>query len=200
MDCKSLSAKKVKGVPVVWIVLVVAAAGLYGAFRLKSTPEDAPAEEDVPTGDDADPGQPTFTANPTGASPPPTVPAPASAPTGALGYQGPAVKQGNPPTIHTVKGKSDDTFAELGRLYYGLANWDTANLLRRANLTLFEPIPTGARVTIPLHTEPIYYVATAANRDLYSIARKNGTTATKAQALNPGKVFPVKVDTRVRVR
>ncbi len=255
---KGLSSKKVYGIPVIWIVLIVAAAGLYGAFRLKPAPSDTADATDVPEGDNsADTGQPVFTANPVTIAPIESNPdntdsndkwarrsiewlsangATLSLATSAiskyinsedlsfaegalrdkavkqfglppeglsqsntLGYQGPAVKQGNPPTTHTVKGKSDDTFSELGRLYYGLSNWDAANLLRRANLTIVEPFPVGARITIPPYHDPTYYVATGATHTLYAIAAKNSTTAAKVQALNPGKTFPVKVGTRVRV-
>jgi len=250
---KSLLKQRIKGIPVVLIVAVVAAAALYGAIRLKpAASEDEPVEDDGLAGDGGDEGQPVFVAN--------QPPQPSTEDTndkwarravewlaangaslslassaitkyinsedltfaeGALrdkavkqfglppeglstsrtgGYKGPAAKQGNPPTSHTVKGVSDDTFAELGRLYYGLSNWDAVNLIRRANLNVVEPFPVGTIIRIPLYNDPKYYTATSATRDLYSIARKNGTTPAKVQALNPGRQFPVKAGTRVRVR
>lgn len=257
MNWKELLSKKVKGIPVVLIVAVLAAAGLYAALKLKPAPEDT-TEEDVPSGDTGDSGQPVFLANrdsedsgdnvsDTGdtnekwahraiewlAANGTTLSLATSAITKYVnsedltfaeglirdravkqfglppeglstsktqGYNGPATRQGNPPTNHTVKGQSDNTFAELARLYYGLGNWDAVNLIRRVNLQAVEPFAKGTVIRIPAWHDPKYFVATSAARDLYSIARKNATTPANVQALNPGMKFPVKVGTRVRVR
>ena len=117
-----------------------------------------------------------------------------------LGYSGPASKQGEPPLRHVVKGKSDNTFAELSRLYYGLSNADAVNFLRSRTASLTEPFATGQSVTVPVFKAPKYYRATSSTRTLYAIARKNAATPAAIEQLNPGVEFPVKVGTRVRVR
>jgi len=120
--------------------------------------------------------------------------------TSTAGYAGPATRQGTPPCKHTVKGKSDNSFAELSLLYFGLNNADAINQMHSANPSLVEPLRVGQVVQIPAFHTPRYYTATSATRTLYAIASKNGTTPAKVQALNPRMVFPVKVGTRVRVR
>lgn len=117
-----------------------------------------------------------------------------------LGYKGPASAQGVPPTDHTVRGKSDDTFKELARLYYGSENADYVAQLRARNSTAREPLAVGTTVRIPEAHNPKYYRATASTRSLYAIARKNAVAPSKVENLNPGMKFPVKVGTRVRVR
>jgi hypothetical protein len=112
----------------------------------------------------------------------------------------PASKQGTPPCNHTVRGARDNQPAELARVYYGIANADAINLIESKNPTLTKPYRVGTVVRIPVYRDPKYYVATSACRTLYEIARKNGTTAAAVKELNPGKTFPVKVGTRVRVR
>lgn len=69
MDVGALMSRKVYGIPVVWIAAAVAVMALYGAFRLRPTPEPV-AEE--PTDDEDTAGysldfadQPTFSATPT---------------------------------------------------------------------------------------------------------------------------------------
>lgn len=68
MDFNALTSRKVAGIPVVYFILILAAAGLYGAFRLKpSAPEVTPAESvDGPDigGDAGDTSQPVFQATP----------------------------------------------------------------------------------------------------------------------------------------
>jgi len=117
------------------------------------------------------------------------------------GYKGPATKQGTPPLTHVVKGTSDDSVTELSRLYYGSDSPDHINRIKSATQNLTNPGPyrVGSRVTIPKYADPKYYKATAATRDVYTIARKNGTTAAKVYELNNMMKFPVKVGTRVRV-
>lgn len=124
----------------------------------------------------------------------------APAPSGV--YNGPATKQGEPPLTHKVKGKSDDTPAELARLYYGLVNADTKRQIEahKSNLSIIWPARVGTSVRIPERHDPKYYVATSATRTLYKIAAKNGKNPAVVQALNPTMNFPVKVGTRVRVR
>lgn len=117
-----------------------------------------------------------------------------------LGYNGPAAKQGEPPTDHIVKGKSDNSFRELAQLYYGLSNADAVNLIAARNASLVEPLATGVTVRIPEWHNPKYYRATSATRTLYAIARVNQTTPAKVQELNPGLTFPVRPSTRVRVK
>lgn len=279
MDFQALTAKKIGGVPVVWIVLGVAAVALYGALRLKPSAPDAAdtadAAPDIETDAAVDTSQPVFQATPTltqpsgvnasvtstpmadtdelwkrraidwlrqnGYSldlatraitkyldgelltteearardaavnvygiPPESVPGTATEPTAPTKtpttpvYSGPAAKQGSPPTKHTVRGTSDDSIGELARLYYGVSGTGGVNALIRAyNPTLNEPFRPGTVVVIPKLTEPRYYKANSAHRNLFDIARKNGISPAMVKGLNPKLDFPVKVGTRVRVR
>lgn len=127
----------------------------------------------------------------------------------------PARRQGNPPTWHTVKGVNDNNPAELAQLYYGTRSREavlrikaTAPAMRFGQESRrrkggksweVEVYPVGTRIYIPASYAPKWYRATAANRDKFSIARRNGTTAAKVEELNPGLNFPVKKGTRVRV-
>jgi hypothetical protein len=68
MDIKSLTEKKVKGIPVIYIILVVVVVALAGAIKLKpakdaETPTDS-GESDA-AGDLPDTSQPVFSATPT---------------------------------------------------------------------------------------------------------------------------------------
>jgi hypothetical protein len=277
MDIKSLTAKKVGGIPVVWIILGVGVVALYGALKLKPAPADTTATDAADTPDltgDVDTSQPVFSATPTITQPsgvntgsvtavsgpdtdelwkrraiaylipsygltvatsaitkylnsevltaqegqardaavaqfgipPESVPGTATTPASPTNipttppYSGPASKQGTPPTVHTVKGTSDNTWEELARLYYGSTSGDVLRLLHAYNTSLPSSWTVGTRVTIPKLTEPKYYRANSAHRNKYDIARVNGTTPAIIEGLNPGKKFPVKVGTRVRVR
>lgn len=275
MDYKALLSKKVAGVPVVWVLAVVAGIALYGALRLKRSPD--PVEEptdaaatDETGGDLPDTSQPVFHATPVIMQPsgvssvasvpqddtnelwasravqwliaqgesydvassaitkflggetlsieegkardraikqfgiPPegliagSVTKPVS--TAPAGYKGPATKQGVPPLTHTVKGTSDDSAAELARLYYGLDNADMIALIKQANTSVGKwPVPVGTAIRVPKSHRPKYYRATSAVNTLYRIARKNGTEPDRVAALNPGMNFPVKPGTRVRI-
>lgn len=124
--------------------------------------------------------------------------APIDSPSGS--YNGPATKQGEPPLSHEVKGKSDDSPAELARLYYGMNNADAVQRIQAANTSLVTPYKRGTKVRIPAWHDPKYFKATSATRTLYDIAKKNGTTPDRVQALNPQLKFPVKVGTRVQVK
>lgn len=277
MNLDALTSKKVAGIPVLYFVLIVAAAGLYGAFRLKPSAPDAtaPASDagdstDI-AGDTPDTSQPVFSATPTitqpsgvnsvtsvsqpdtddlwkrraieylispaggysldvatsaitkylAGEPMSTVEAgardkavaqygipPESTPVSTVEtpvtpiYSGPASKQGVPPTKHTVKGTSDNSFPELSNLYYGGHLSTMVALIAASNPTISRTstaIPVGTVVVIPKLVAPAYYKATSATRDVYGIARKNGTTAGMIVGLNPGMHFPVKIGTRVRV-
>lgn len=69
MDIKSLTAKKVAGIPVAYLVLGVVVIALYGALKLKpSAPADTTGDTTPPpdtTGDAPDTSQPVFLATPT---------------------------------------------------------------------------------------------------------------------------------------
>ena len=119
--------------------------------------------------------------------------------TSTAGYAGPAVRQGNPPTTHTVKGKSDNTPEELARLYYGMTTRDVVQFLESSNTSLTTPYPVGTKVTIPRYHAVKYYTSTQRNNTAAEIARANGRDIAAITALNPGMHFPVKVGTRVRV-
>lgn len=261
MDFRALLNKRIAGVPVYVVVLVLAAAALYGAWKLKPTPDEtAPADESPTTADETLPfsdTQPIFDATPplsvgsvtstnadsndlwgrraieylTGSRghdyssaslaigkfldgmnltydegamrdeaiaalglPPEPV---GAAHTGV--YRGPASRQGEPPLNHIVKGKSDDNAQELARLYYGQTSQDAIELIRSANTSLTVPYPIGSSVHIPGFHRPKYFTATRHTRTVYQIAQKNGTTADKLYALNPGMSFPVSRGTQVRV-
>ncbi len=264
MKWSTITERKIGGIPVVYIGLVVALVVLYAAIRLpKATPTEddieGDAEEELAT--DAEVNivqgtqQPVFMANPVtapvtnvtentnetwgmrardylaanGATPTQATtaitkylnqetlsitegalrdkaikhlgfPPEGIIATSTMGYTGPASAQGTAPTTHTVKGKSDDTFRELARLYYGLDNADAVNLLNAKNPTLTEPLRVGARVSIPKFTRPRYYKSTKAKNNLYEIAKVNATTAAAITELNPGMKFPVSAGTRVRVK
>jgi hypothetical protein len=262
MDIKSLASKKVAGVPVIWVLAIVAGIGLFSALRLKpQTGETTEPLEDAPEGDPTDTQQPVFIANTppvvneqidvdennqgdtneawgrraisylnsTGASPSLSssaiskylseetlsyaegllrdkavtqlgIPPEGILRTSTGGYKGPASAQGTPPTTHTVKGASDNTFKELARLYYGLDSADATNTLRAANASKLEPFISGARITIPKFNRPRYYRATSATRTIFAIASKNATTPAAISQLNPGITFPVKPGIRVRVK
>jgi hypothetical protein len=125
---------------------------------------------------------------------------PESTPVGSVKvYNGPASKQGTPPLSHVIKGKSDDTAAELARLYYGISTPDSVKLVRGANAGLPEPYSIGASIRVPALHPPHYYRATSHTRTLYAIAKKNNKSPAKIQALNPGIKFPVKPRTRIRI-
>lgn len=114
----------------------------------------------------------------------------------------PASAQGVPPTTHTVKGTSDDTFAELAKLYYGFSSAQSGalGLLRAQNPSAREPFVPGTTIRVPKYTEPKYFTATSGYMSATKIASKNGTTAQVVIMLNPAKSFPVAPGTRVRVR
>jgi hypothetical protein len=68
MDIKSLTSKKISGIPVIYIILVVVAIALFGAIKLKpSKPADAAGDTAEPdtAGDLPDTSQPVFGATPT---------------------------------------------------------------------------------------------------------------------------------------
>ncbi|HWV44722.1 MAG TPA: hypothetical protein VN039_01665 [Nitrospira sp.] len=119
--------------------------------------------------------------------------------TSTAGYTGPAVKQGNPPTTHTVKGKADNTPQELARLYYGMDNPDVVQYLIANNPSLVTPYRVGQKVSIPRYHSPKYYKSTQRNNTFGEIARINGTTIAAIRSLNPTLISPVPVGTRVRV-
>ena len=112
----------------------------------------------------------------------------------------PASKQGDPPLRHTVMGTRDNTPAELARVYYGTTNQDAIEKIKSANTTMVVPYAVGSKVWIPAKYEPHYFKATAHIDTQYEIAKRNGTTAAKVEALNPHMHFPVKAGTKVRVR
>lgn len=120
-------------------------------------------------------------------------------PTGQTGG-GPAVKQGVPPLLHTVKGKNDNTARELAFLYYGTNDRASIDRIQSVNLGVAEPYPLGSKIHVPSDKAPRYYDATGGCNTQFCIARKNSTSAGAIETLNPGMNFPVKVGTRVRVR
>jgi LysM repeat protein len=117
-------------------------------------------------------------------------------------YNGPSSKQGVPPTHHTVKGTSDNTFAELATLYYGHTGDGDINLIRSRNPSFSRSatLPVGTVVSIPRLVSPKYYKATSATHTAVAIASKNGTTVERVRDLNPTVSFPVRVGTSVRVQ
>jgi hypothetical protein len=124
---------------------------------------------------------------------------PTSAPTAP---SAPAQKQfTNYPGTHTVRGSNDNTFTKLSVLYYGSSYAKNVDLIAASNLGINRdtPIAVGTRIAIPYLTTPKYFTATSAARTASSIASKNGITVNRLNALNPGRVWPVKVGTQIRV-
>jgi len=77
--------------------------------------------------------------------------------TGTAPYNGPAARQGVPPLYHTVKGKSDDSPAELTLLYYGSTSASAVNLLKSATgpgatTNNQDVYPAGTKVLVPDYT------------------------------------------------
>jgi phage tail protein X len=279
MDLKSLTDKKVAGIPVIYLILGVTVIALYGAIKIKPAPAPADTADtgtDGTAGDLPDTSQPVFSATPTitqpsgvatsvsavsgpdtddlwkrraidylrqngytldvataainkyldgqalsvteaGARdkavgvfglPPEGIPDTSTTPNPTTttlpttpNYNGPATRQGSPPTTHIVRGKSDDTYDELARLYYGRSTPAENLLIRSYNPThTGGPFPVGTRITVPRFVQPKWYNATSATHTAVAIARKNGTTAQRIRDLNLRKDFPVKPGTRVRVR
>lgn len=119
--------------------------------------------------------------------------------TSTSAYSGPASSQGVPPLSHTVKGKSDNSAAELSRLYYGMSTPETLRLIKAANSTVAEPYRVGQEITVPKFRSPKYFRSTQRVNTLPEIAAKHSKTPGQIQTLNPGIKFPVKAGTRVRV-
>lgn len=254
---QQVSKRKVYGIPILFVVLVVIGVVLYARFGVKDAAPIEPVTEDYTgedeSGDVGGDAPAVFVATPTSAA---ATVAPDSndawgkravewliaqgaSPAGAsnaiarylageslsqteggyrdkalkqfglppegiiisqtLPYSGPAATQGTPPCSHKVRSKSDNTFLELSRLYYGRTDGDSVRFLSAANPTVTDPLPVGTVVKIPKLHEPRYYKATSANKSARAIARANSTTVTMIHNLNPGMKFPVKVGTRVRV-
>lgn len=117
-------------------------------------------------------------------------------------FSGPPTRQGRAPTTHTVRSKKDNDYRELALLYYGSNRWDFANRIRghQKNIGLKKgPFPVGTKVYIPKFDSPKWFKATSRHRHLHAIARKNGVSAARVMAMNPGFKWPVKVGQRVRV-
>lgn len=268
---RALMARKIAGVPVILIAVLVMGGLLYAAVRMRPAPEEEPIEsdEDIPAGDTVgDTDVPVFEATPViyqpsggsvastpmqdtnelwarratewliangetvndaqkaiqayvngetlsidegrirdravgqfglppepfdyGGQKPPKTPGP---------YKGPFTSQGKPPLTHTVKGKSDDTPAELARGYYGTEREGFQLLIQSANTTAGPgPWAPGTKIRVPEAHKPRFYKATRATRTIWAIARKNGVTVSRIETLNPGVDFPVKPGKRVRVR
>lgn len=117
------------------------------------------------------------------------------------GTTAPARKQGPLPRKHKVMGTADDTNRELARLYYGRD--DSVAVALIASRNLFNPTgkwKIGDSVTIPEYRGAVYKVARRGMQTADEFGAKNATTGARIIALNPGKRFPVKIGTRVRVR
>lgn len=128
-------------------------------------------------------------------------PPPANVTSGGVASVSPPAAQGVPPLVHHVRNQRDNTAGPLALLYYN--NGDAAHLNKIKAANTDKPNPpwaVGQAVYIPEYVLEKFYVATQASRGANDIAAKNGITAAKLKALNPGKSFPVAVGTRVRVR
>lgn len=101
----------------------------------------------------------------------------------------PAQKQGEPPTVHTITGSSDDTWAEIAQLYYGNGSPESADLLQFANPNLGSsagPFAIGTKITVPVYHSPKYYVVPKGPVSWASVAGKNGISETQLRNLNNG--------------
>lgn len=102
---------------------------------------------------------------------------------------------------HFVQGSSDNTFAELARLYYGDVNGAIRIKIQKYNAGYREPFPKHRVVYIPPEVPPRWYMIPKTGRtDIRYVAAKNGTTQDALRKLNPGYKWPGKRGTRVRVR
>lgn len=115
-------------------------------------------------------------------------------------YKGPASKQGTPPVAHTVKGTSDDSYAELARLYFGMSNGASLAQIQSVNAGVRDPFQVGQVIQIPKPHNPVFVIAHQNSNTIYEIAKKNGTDPSVISSLNPNVNFPVKPGTRVRVK
>lgn len=120
--------------------------------------------------------------------------------------EGIATKQGNPPTTHTVKGKNDNNFWKLAKLYYGSDHYDYVNFLEVANISIpkskdkvTQAFPPGTKISIPKYAAPKYFLATGTVNTPQAIAARNSTTAAAIMELNDSVKWPAAKGQKIRV-
>jgi hypothetical protein len=122
---------------------------------------------------------------------------------GKTGYK-PASTQGTPPTTHTVKGASDNTYGDIAALYYGHNDQPTFDLVQAANpnLGLTGPFPVGTKINVPAYHVPSYYTVPSNVKSMTSaqVASKNGISVYQIEALNNTSKTTWTKGSRVRVK
>lgn len=101
----------------------------------------------------------------------------------------PAQKQGEPPTVHTITGSSDDTWPELAQLYYNNGSGENQDLIQFANPNLGSspgPFSIGTKVTIPAYHAPRTYKVPKGPVTWAVVASRNGISETQLKNLNNG--------------
>lgn len=94
------------------------------------------------------------------------------------------------PGVHKITGNSDNSFALLSRLYYGVGTnvGGRIDLLQAANTNLGDdgPWPIGTPVKIPAYHAPVYYTVPTNGMTRAQVAAKNGITVAQLNTLNNG--------------
>jgi hypothetical protein len=101
----------------------------------------------------------------------------------------PAQKQGEPPTVHTITGASDDSWAEIAQLYYGSGSADNQDLLQFANPSIGAsqgPFAVGTKINVPAFHAPKTYRVPKGPVTWASVAAKNGISEVQLRNLNNG--------------
>jgi hypothetical protein len=103
------------------------------------------------------------------------------------------------PGKHTVKGSNDNTPGKIAQLYWGKNDGDK---IVSANYKL-GPVGTtyavGTVVSVPSWYEPRYYTVTKTTQYPSQLASKNGSPYDQVIALNPGKIAPYAVGSKIRI-
>lgn len=123
--------------------------------------------------------------------------------TGNIITDAPAKTQFNPPGIHTVTGKNDNSYWTLSALYYGSQSQNTIDLIQAANvdkLGFAGNYPPGTKVVVPKYIPPSYYTATKTVHTRKDIASRNGISEAAIEALNNTSQADFKVGAKVRVK
>lgn len=102
----------------------------------------------------------------------------------------PAQKQGEPPTVHTITGSSDDTWPEIATLYYGNGSARGQDLLQFANPNLGAsagPFAVGTKISVPIFNGSAKtYRVPKGPVSWAAVASKNGISETQLRNLNNG--------------
>lgn len=105
------------------------------------------------------------------------------------------------PGRHTVKGGNDNSAAKIATLYYGNSGVDYVNKIVAANhkFGTGTGYNVGTVIYVPKWVTPRYFTVTASTRNPGAVAKKNAIPYDEIIALNPGKVAPYAIGTRIRL-